>query len=908
MNRVIELSKLNEEGLVIEEGKEFEQSTFSAIYQKAILILKDIVREPKDEGGNAGKKSREEIDNIISFEGRRGTGKTSVMVSIQNALKNYKKNSFLKLGGSGEDPLFVVLDHIDASQLESKENILTMVLSSMFLKLRDYDRGGDYRSHNEYGNKELYQQFDKVYANVLTLSEPEDSQRGISPLRMLNELSSSQALKKSLERLVEQYLKYMLSSERGVDSKRKFLVITIDDLDMRFHGLNAEDDSPFEMVEMIHRYLMLPNVIILVTYNYEDLHLACEKHFCKIYPQVYWDTKNNTKNNIENKEKVKLLTVEYLNKIIPIYRRVHMPSMRKKDYTDGNELMICVTKQEIEKNLNVFRNYLCVSQESALLPVKKFALLLKAAAIGLYYDALGEKIHFSEPTSLRGLAQSYQFYKRIALLCHQDKGAEELCFKELLDDLYFRFAIEKLSDEELIAYNNYLDVSIERRSRDIVTDIVGLHDKGYSEITYIGSERSSYSYGELLFGLYQASSKGLRSKAFIWCVLESYTIILTRLYRRITNLTEESETKKAREQLLAIVGASISSSWSNRMVPKLQRVRLTDPREEMDQASEYRILLDLEHSSLVSAAAVKHSMSYVDLNFSLAPRVTESLLEEDFQMFEILGMLFTNVSYRGSNSKIENGFRVKYLGSHISLKQNRQYAELADSDKSEDKSKQEYDIKFIFSDACFNIMNFVVNLLSWDNYFQQFHDNVKDAYTRYFSDLKRISQNQELGSVLASVDAFMETHSLKKKYQDWYQKYKGFSMPIYSFDMMYNVLKRQGQNPEKLPAAVRPEEYWSYIMRAYQGIGQLLKDEEAFYFGDMETNTDKKEPPCTSCRAWYQGGAETKDNKEGNLFYQAYAECPFIQYVKQLEDNKKRKEKFDGRFRDMMMSIVAIEK
>lgn len=896
MEQIIELSKLSEEGLVIEESKEFKQSIFSAVYQDAKMILKEIVREngqlqQTNSREACERRGQEEINNIVSFEGRRGTGKTSVMLSIQKALKNYRKDPFLELDDLREAVSFVVLDYIDASLLESKENILTMVLSSMFLKLRDFDTRGDYQFRDEYGNKELYQQFERVYANVLTLTNQEENQRNISPLRILNELSNSQVLKKSLEKLISQYLKCLSSSDREYGcSRKRFLVISIDDLDMRFNGLKGDNESPFEMVEMIHRYLMLPNVIILLTYNYEDLCQACEKHFYKIYPQSYW-------NDASVPNRVKNLTVEYLNKIIPIYRRVHMPSMKKKDYTDGNELMIRVEGKEITENFEIFKEHLCREQDFALLSVKEFAMMLKAAAIGLYYDAKGEKRHFSEPSSLRELAQFYQFYKRISVLCSQ--GKEALCFKELLDDLYFRFLFDQLSDTERRDFNRYLDVSIERRSKDIVKDIVELNGERYSEITYIGKERSSYSYGELLFGLYQASHDGLFSKSFIWCILESYTIILTRLYRRIISSQDEQEREKSRKQMLAIAGASISSSWSNRMVPKWQRVSLTDQGEELEDASDYRLFLDLEHTSLVNAAAVKHSLSFVELKFVLPSMMMLPLLEEDFQMFEILGMFFTNVKYRGSDSVENEGFHVKYLGNNISFmnynEHEKEYRELENSEQSGDTSKLEYDIQFTFSDACFNIMNFVVNLLSWDAYFEQLHASLKEAYRMYFNDLESIYKHKKQDNTESLAESFMKEHSLKKKYQAWYHNYKGFAMPIYSFDMMYNILKRRWQNQGTIPAAVKPKEYWSYVMEAYMGIGELLKAEEEFYFGDI-TNDDKVK----------------KNDDTGKLhwFYQAYMECPFIQYVMdlELEGNEARKKKFENRFCNMLMSIVAIEK
>lgn len=37
------------------------------------------------------------------------------------------------------------------------------------------------------------------------------------------------------------------------------------------------------MLETLHRYLMIPGVIIMLSYNYLDLYQGCEKHFYELF-------------------------------------------------------------------------------------------------------------------------------------------------------------------------------------------------------------------------------------------------------------------------------------------------------------------------------------------------------------------------------------------------------------------------------------------------------------------------------------------------------------------------------------------------------------------------------------------------------------------------------------------------
>lgn len=606
----------------------------------------------------------------------------------------------------------------------------------------------------------------------------------------------------------------------------------------------------------------------------------------------------------EAAEHIEMLAVEYLNKICPIYSRIHMPSLKKMDYEDSR------TKIRIKRNddLNIlgkFKAYLWKSDNSDFieLPIKKFIMLMKASAVDLFYDAVGNKRHFSEPSNLRDFVQTYTFYNKLLKI---EKGdaveKEQAIFKEILDDLYFRYAPEHLSKKEYLRLQSFLDVSIERRSRDILLDIRKYIPEGQrliSEITYRGNEDIlSYSYGELLYGLYNASSREWYSKKFICCILDSYTIVLTKLYRQI--LANSQGSTSAKEKFLNLIDASISSSWSNKFVPMLKIIHTE--KDKTKEKLDYNI--NKSESVSVAAASIKYSRVYAKWSFELDKNVGKKLSEhtdkklaekklsdseikqikeqvindakkhvtEQLHMIEILCMFFTEIRQEDEEVK---AFEITYKSGTMKLKN-----EVIGDDKNDEPH-----FDFFFIGGCFNIMNFVKNLFAWESFFDPLHKNLFPELEKYIQDLRRLfGKNDEVTDT--DISAFLENNSLKKKFETWNASFHGFAMPFYSFDMMYNIFKRKYQEQGYLPSVVEGEDFWKYVKKTYDAIGCLLSREDTFYFSNAN--------------------GETKD--ENSMFFRAYQESPFISYINELEneDNVNLKEEFESHFINMMLSIAQI--
>lgn len=859
MKELIQLSKVITQGIVIEDVEKDANLTFSSIYQKAAIVIKDIVHRQLEvlEGR---KKSTKEDPNIIAFEGRRGTGKTSAMLSLCNALNDYHapvaKNDFLNLDLKYRDISFTVLEHIDASLLEQTDDVLELVIANMYTKLLEYTKY-KIKEYDDIDSRELFQLFDEVYGIIINMKRMKQNKMDdeISPLRALTKLSSSQNLGIKIAQLVNKYLDFMDREGRS----QSFLVVAIDDLDMyskknlhqrEMHG------TPFDVLENIHRYLMIPGVIVLITYNYEDLCLGCYSHFKDMYS-----------NTIDITDaKIRDLTIQYLRKVIPIWSRIHMISLSKRDYDNVLNTHISFSYQEACKCLEQFSHILWSENihddmRIAEISLKKLAFLFQAD-LGLFYDALGSKFHFIEFSTLRELSQKYSFKMHIKQIKENnrkgnnysiiDKDARNRILKELMDDIYFRYVVEKLSGKERDFFIQSLQVHIERRSKDIIEDIrkCGLEKyKEYSrytridttnniydnisEINYSGIKTEYfYSYGELLFYLYMASSNGWFSKKLISCILNSYTIMLTHIYQEMLaeNEPQDYVCKKSdnlfenRNRFKAIIAGFIAGSWSNRMVP---RVNLggsdLDKTNARHYSTEHTIYED--GAKLESVGAVKVQAVNVKWKFNLSKSYNEEIMKEEFQTLELLCMLFSNVRFQkgkvGEEAVDKDWFYISFPES--SLKDTLE--EIADGLNSGIKEqKTDLCLYIEYTDACFDVMNFINAAFDYKKYFTQLHEDLLPAYECYLRALRYEDK---------SVTDLIKQFSLEHEFEYWFAKSKGFAMPLYSFDMMYNILKRVGLYNSKKASAIHLYSFPSYLHDSYVKIGDLLKAEDEFYFSDL---------------------------------------------------------------------------
>lgn len=314
--------------LTIVSGEEFKihvndkierTDIFYELYEKAAKILADIVDKKEDTdiyGADRWYKTDYE-NNIIAFCGERGEGKSSVMVSFMKAICDRQTS------GTIFDAYPVIRNTcfsepiiIDPSLFDDVHNVLDIILATLYKKFRkQYEE--KYQEISKMQREELLNQFQKVYRCISLINNQsqilDDEFDYEGSISKLSKLGESTTLRDEFKDLVEKYLKFMLGSQ-GANSK---LLIAIDDLDLC-------SSHAYDMAEQIRKYLMIPNVVIVMALKIEQLQLCIKEQNFRNYKDSLKQKQQNT--NIY--EEVNGMAERYVTKLIPSARRIHMPDIQ----------------------------------------------------------------------------------------------------------------------------------------------------------------------------------------------------------------------------------------------------------------------------------------------------------------------------------------------------------------------------------------------------------------------------------------------------------------------------------------------------------------------------------------------------------------------------------------------------
>ncbi|CEN75144.1 Uncharacterised protein [[Clostridium] sordellii] len=363
----------------IEDISEFNNSFFKDVYEEATKNLQDIINNnldyyyEKDKSKDNSKfkyMDKEEKNNIIAFAGERGAGKTSAMVSFAGALSSDSKEVFEPMSNLS-DKKFWVLNSIDPSLFEENESIFQVVIAKLFEEFRR-EIENDSNKINE--QSEIIRTFEKVYKNFKVISSGAKYNDNISlddTLEALSNLAASSSMRENFMQLVKLLLEYKYGKDM---LKNSYLVLSIDDLDM---NINKSSD----MAEQIRKYLLIPNVIILMAVKVEQLKDSIEQMFRKEYEIM-------SKNNIELEDDPKNMAARYIEKLIPNGRKVYLPNFKLGDNLDN-------VKIEIKDNNNKVLESIRGVQECVLGMIYK--------KTGLIFVKPNEGVHLLIPDNMREL-------------------------------------------------------------------------------------------------------------------------------------------------------------------------------------------------------------------------------------------------------------------------------------------------------------------------------------------------------------------------------------------------------------------------------------------------------------------------------------------------------------------------
>lgn len=810
--------KAGYKGIVYENFSDFESSIFSKVYEKAINLTEQIIERNRElqklkTHGN-DFRNKEQVDNIIAFIGRRGTGKTSAMLSFMEGLKDhYKHHNIVHDKNNQYD--FISLEWIDASLLENNEDIFEAILAKMFGEL--LKKGANIsnlrNSDLDYAYRDLYQQFEKIYRRVLNLKKKNDDYDVEMPVNVLKDLSRSTEIRSDFTRLLKSYIRF---SERLVSSAENFntdtyLVIAIDDID-----LNVKNG--YEIIEEIHRYLMVPGLIVLVAINYEEMLLCCEKRYIDSH-------RNLPKNVVEDiGERAIQISEAYLEKVLPPYMRVYLPSLKKTDFA-------LKEKRKIEINGKAY------SIKEGI-----FGLIWEKTRV--FYDTHGLKRHFMEPVTLRNLSTNYQLYHNMKDLTDGTKSEKEYLevydenYNKAIDDILFRFACDSLPNREYRLFIKWSEENIIRRGQEIVQEVISSFPEKPAEDS--GNRRNEdisgfaedykvfeYSYGELLRSLYCMGRQNKYDKKLVHVLLAQYTVVFSRIFEhyKLNELNTVKGDAKNKNILKKLMGQSVGGSWAKYVLPRME----TD-KDHQNEIYSFWSAYKFTHASLVTLLEIEQ-------NSGLAreiERIKEEKIEdekEDKKLNACLQLL--------DHKEIKALELWIFFFSNYTGKSEKDILKICppSGDMSEGTSvgnvtelqDNSYRIRFACNEVEFNIFNFVQNCFDYWNVLHNYYCAILGAVC----DVTGTPKPENIDQLIQN---YMELEKVKEnsllyKFEHWIG-YGGLALPVYNFDITYNLIKRLVAScKEENVGYIGSDDTFSYVQKLFEEIANKLKEIDKFYNG-----------------------------------------------------------------------------
>lgn len=315
--------------LKIYRGKEFkvcvgdsisENDLFFEEYKKAARMLDEIIEY---DGKKDCDNEMEYENNIIGICGERGEGKSSVMLTFVKAVRKYISSDKEGKDVFGEFKnikytYFTEPVIIDPSMFDDLHSILDVVLAKLYSKTDKIHKNMQHSDKRNFRYEELIAQFQTVYRYVSLINNQkqslDDQYDYEGDIGRLSRLGDSTNLKEELTDLVDKYLNFVTDDQGRKDRCR--LVIAIDDLDLCSNRV-------YRMVEEIRKYLIIPNVVIVMALKVEQLEDCLREKNLSDYKASIGRLQTDSK----FMDEINMMSEKYANKLIPKARRIYLPKV-----------------------------------------------------------------------------------------------------------------------------------------------------------------------------------------------------------------------------------------------------------------------------------------------------------------------------------------------------------------------------------------------------------------------------------------------------------------------------------------------------------------------------------------------------------------------------------------------------
>lgn len=846
----------------IEKSEEFESSYFQEEYKSILRAVWKVVESSENDRKRMDRARYSKqyspdirIHNIVPIIGRRGSGKSTILHSVAGVLRDrggrnnggsqWIQNYFNK-DGRFEDISFFVTESIDGSLLEQDEDIFPTILVQMkkMLDLLPANRGEDRDSGRYSGGsfqlRELYKKLEKLYKNARQMSVNSsefDRWNETTPLSSMDQLSNSLSLRQDFRCFLTDFLDYYAefqlqarSSSECFRSENCYLVIPIDDLDLNIgHG--------YEMLEKLHRYMMLPNVIVLMAFDQEQFRRLCEKEFYNMIPT--FDSRMNAA-----APKIEELARQYLEKVMPLSQRTYVPSLD--------------TRSEVTVELTAENNG---DQNPPYFSPKFYVFRLLFQKLGMRMDTDGEKRHFLERRTLRDYVNLINLLQGMESPFQEENGKPS--FRQEVyhhnhrifrQEIIHGMASAWLSDTAVLSQyrvdtatttNTYTHHAISpmEQFRQIAANTANLIPRSFrnfffsvakeGRVATVGSElrelveamdKYDFSYGEILHIIYHYGRISNENKKLVHSLLAFYSLVLNKSYMSQAHHVKSEEGKSCRKAFLLLINGSVVGSWANDMVPK---VRL----QEKYYGSGLRRVQNMSKAFSFQEKDFLQRFSDRDL-------MTKEKIKALFHAILIVGMLFDFPKYKMSK-QLECDSFVQIKDSAFSDIR-KEIGKLSGSIGAEIGSLS---FRPVRGEGTFSFLGFVSTVFQYGVFLNEKSSEEKKKMS-YLEDLlgytaDYITKNSQIFSVAFSPDEVLDKvkKEIKKEFKTWNDRYFGFALPFYDIDVCYNLIKRLRQDQFGRTGYINnnngeneEHEYlFDSFIETYQALANRLSDNDSAY-------------------------------------------------------------------------------
>lgn len=545
--KMIKVSKGFEDRFLIEKDLDKPEKFFYYAYKRSADLINEIcsATDRSDYGNSILDKYYP--NNIIVYCAERGGGKSTAMLSVANSLYDLSKKErdeknalYNLLGEKAKVCNFSVLSPIDPCSISSDESFMRITISRMFSDLRmRWEKDDNNTSHSGnmqtmYARSKVVEKFTECYKLLDFIYSTKKDINSDSDLEELTELGDFSRLKNTFRELVDCYLNQVHGN-----TKDSYLVMLVDDAD-----LNTQ--KSFEIIEDIRKYCIIPNVILLMAVNMDQMHQIIEQHFIVEFKPLLEYYKSSGC-DMPDACSPQDMTVRYLNKILPTTHQIHLPVISDFILNNSSRLQL----EYIDKSDKEQRDLLTYSLPDY--QERLINLIHKKTGVNLVKP--GHYLHNFIPGNMRDLTHFLSYFNALPDL--DEKSGYADMYAALLDatankkeDSQIQEVISRrlgnLDALQVYFIYNWCDRNLSKENYQIILKLAGAVDslKVSSAINIvtdiinkggiITEEKQEYTYANLMCLISKLSANARNQRDFmqryklIFALRMFFTIFLHR--------------------------------------------------------------------------------------------------------------------------------------------------------------------------------------------------------------------------------------------------------------------------------------------------------------------------------------------------------------------------------------------